>query len=182
MPSSAELFLNAMERLFGFEPAFYKGLPSEDGLATPSVLVFKNVPEQGYSTCVTYGLSLANHPKWIKQRRPELIMTVNSQDPVWAVALADMVSEMRGQFPFSYGQTILCPGPIAADAKMDGFLIFAPSIFSPEQYLDIEVGQPYKVCLTGIYPITGLEAALVGQHGLEKFWKSEGFDPLNVYR
>jgi hypothetical protein len=182
MRSAAEIFLSRMETLFGFEPEFYKGETANDGLPTPSVMVFKNVPDPGYMTCVTYGLSLCGHPKWTQQRRPELIMTVNSRNIVWAITLADMITEMRGKFPFSYGQTITYPDKITEQSQLNSFLLFAPAILDTGDYMDIDVGEPYKICLTGIYPVSKQEIQFINDNGLEKFWKQEDLDYLNVYR
>ena len=183
MEGPAAIFLEKMEGYFGAEPQFYKGVPAKDGLMPPAVLVFKNFPEYGFTTCVTYGLSFSDHPAWKMKRRPELVMTVNSRNVAWATALADMVSEMRGQFPFSYGQTIICPGKMVEASAMDGFLVFAPPFLTREQYLDIDIGvEGYKICLTGIYPVTQNEIALLNKVVLERFWKREGFDCFDVYR
>jgi len=183
MEKPAEVFLKKMESYFGEGPQFYKGMPAKDGLMPPAVMVFKNFPEHGFMTCVTYGLSFSNHPDWKMKRRPELVMTVNSWNLDWATALADMASEMRGQLPFSYGQTVLCPGKITEKSAMDGYLIFAPPFLTREQFLDIDIGvADYKICLTGAYPVTRNEVQLLTRDGLEKFWKRDGFDCFDVYR
>lgn len=182
MGNPAEIFLNRVERYFGAEPQFYKGIPAKDNLIPPAVMVFKNFPEYGFTTCVTYGLSFSDHPDWKMKRRPELVMTVNSRNIIWATTLADLVSEMRGQFPFSYGQTIMCPEKITEKSAMDGFLIFAPPFLTKDQYLDIDIGVDYKICLTGAYPVTRNEVELLNRDGLEKFWKKDGFDCFDVYR
>lgn len=175
----ASSFLAKMESLFKTTASIYKGSPSTDGIIEPSILVFNDVPEKGYMTCVTYGLSFGKHENWKTNRRPELLFSIRSNDVNWALLIADLASELRGKFPFSYGQRINLNKKIEG-TNISFFLIFAPEIISSDQFLDIDVGLDYKICLTGIYPLTKGENDIIDLIGLEEFWKSDQFDLANV--
>ncbi len=182
MINRAEIFLNYVETVFSKKASIYKGEASQDEFVTPSVLVFNDIPERGFMTCITYGLSLVDHPKWNKKRRPELILTVNTNNLQWAFSIVDLISQLRGKFQFSYGQRINFDNPIVLDSNMTGFLFFAPTVLNPEEYLDIDIKAPFKICLTGVYPISNSEMKIIDKNGLEKFWKNEQLDILNVNR
>ena len=135
-------------------------------------------PEAGCLTALTYGLSLADHPEW-RFGRSELLISVNTTDPSWALAVADIAAAHRGEWPFLWGTTIRFHGRISEDSKMSGFAIFAPSLVGralPREDTSIQLSG-YKVHLSGMYPIYEGEAALIGRIGLEEFWHLDGFDP-----
>lgn len=180
MDTPAHRFLNYIEATFRKKAEIYKGEETSDDYPTPSILVFNDIPKPGYMTCVTYGLSYAAHEKWLNDRRPELIMSVNSQDPQWALALVDLVSKIRGQHPFSYGNTIKLGHPIVDTSNKTGFLFFSPAILGREVYMDIDIGLDYKICLTGAYPISDKNMDVISKIGLEKFWKSDDFEFIDV--
>lgn len=179
---AAEKFLDAMESLFDKEALIFKGQSAQDGLIEPAVLVWKDVPERGFMTCVTYGLSLGNHPKWQHHRKPELIMTLHSDDEAWAIELADMVARGRGEIPFSYGQMIHFNRPIVQNSVLSGMLIFAPYQLEQEDYLDIPVGNDYTICLSGAYPVAQSEMDLASARGVKALWTHPAFDFENVFR
>ena len=131
MDSPANRFLEFIENIFQKKAEFFRGEYFNDGYPTPTVMVFNDIPKLGYMTCVTYGLSHVVHEKWINNRRPELIMSLNTQDPQWALALVDLVSQMRGQHPFSYGKMINLGHPIAVQSNKTGFLFFSPASTRP---------------------------------------------------
>ncbi len=175
----ATSFLVQMESLFKAKASIYKGAPSIDGIIEPSVLVFNDVPEKGQMTCVTYGLSFVKHEKWTTNMRPELLFSIKSNDVKWAILIADLASELRGKFPFTYGQRINLNKKIEG-TNVSFFLIFAPEIISRDQFLNIDIGLDYKICLTGIYPLTKGENDIIDLIGLEEFWKNDQFDLATV--
>jgi hypothetical protein len=171
----ATLFLNYLESLFKQEAIIFRGASSEDGLIEPAALVFENVPEIGFMTVVTYGLSFTNHEDWKLNRRPELVLTIDSLDKDYAIALADLVSSSRGKIPYLYGERINT-GKIFKNSNVSGFVVFAPLFVPKEAYLDIDLGFDYNVCLNGIYPITNGENEIIDMIGFENFWKDGNFN------
>ncbi|MFD7481046.1 hypothetical protein ACFV8Z_55790 [Streptomyces sp. NPDC059837] len=67
-------------------------------------IVYDDLPD-GLLTTLTYGLSLAEHPDW-QHGSPELCLSVNSTNVIWAHAVGFLAEQLRGTCPFSYGSTI----------------------------------------------------------------------------
>ena len=105
-----------------------------------------------------------------------------SQNKSWAQIVGFLAKQLRGKFPFCYGQTINFREKISDDSEMDAFLIFAPSILDKEHYLDINIGTDYKINIAGLFPIYSSELEQIDKIGLEAFWKHPDFDPYNVQR
>jgi hypothetical protein len=95
MPSNAELFVEHLRSVFGDEDAIHKADAPEGGPPV-SVFVYKNVPEEGMITGVTYGLSLCPLAAW-KFSRPEMIVAVESLELAWPCAAATFAALFRGK-------------------------------------------------------------------------------------
>ncbi len=149
MPQDHEIFLDFLTKTFGREETILRHEAPDGGRAV-TVFVYRDVPDPGMITGVTYGLSLCDYPDW-KLGRPELIVSVESSDRHWPFAAAYFAAEFRGQRRFSYGDVFTTETPLAGDTKMDGFLVFAPSILEPER-ASVQLGR-YKVHLSQLYPI-----------------------------
>lgn len=176
-----EKYLNHLDTIFETEPLFFKNDSQQAGIAGVTSIVYKDLPEQGLITSLTYGLSTVKHDDW-KFGRGELCLSVDSKELAWGQVTGFLANQLRGKCPFSYGQTINFGEPIAADSEMSAFLIFAPAVLQREQYLDVEVGTDYKINIAGLYPIYKEEIDVYNNMGLEKFWKHPDFDPFNVQR
>jgi Suppressor of fused protein (SUFU) len=137
------------------------------------------MPEPGTLTMVTYGISEAMHPDW-KQGRPELVVSLDSEDMAWGMAAAYMAEAARGDFPFAYSQVLNFNRAISEESPMSAFFLFAPSFLDQEQ---TKLVLPNKtIFLYGAYPLYAGETNLIEQIGLEKFWNLPGFDLYNVKR
>jgi hypothetical protein len=163
----------------GIEPEY---LPIESDRPGPRVfaLAYRDLPEPGLLTAFTYGLSLADHPDW-RVGRPELCLSVRSADLAWATAAARLVEALRGECPFSYGNTIDFGGPVSNESKMSEFVIFAPIALGREDAVGIDVGDPLPLNFMGLYPLHASERVYVDVHGLEPFWELD-WDPYDVRR
>jgi hypothetical protein len=154
------------------------GGPEPDGGPPVCVFVFRNKPE-GMITGITYGLSLYPHPAW-KFARPEMIVSVKSDDLGWPCAASTFASMFRGEKLFQYGDIYTTDIPLAADTKMDGFLVFAQSILDKEVQ-EVQLSD-YKVIFSQFYPIYRQEIPIYERIGLEAFWKHKDFDRYAVDR
>ena len=170
-----------LDRIFQTEPELFKEESKTDGISGVTSIVYKDIPEKGMITGITYGLSLVEHPDW-KLGRPELLISVESNDRSWAQAAGFIAEQLRGDCPFCYSNTINFGEPISNESEMDAFLIFAPSILLQEFYLNVEIGLDYKINIAGLYPIYSTEMKLIDEWGLEKFWQHPDFDNYNVNR
>ena len=178
MPSNAEIFIEHLHSVFGAEDAIHKA-DASDGGAPVSVFVYKDIPEKGMITGVTYGLSLYPFSAW-KFSRPEMIVAVESLDMAWPCAAATFAALFRGKKTFQYGDLFTIDSPLAPDTKMDGFLVFAQSILDDE-FASVQLND-YKVHFSQFYPIYRKELPVYETIGLDAFWKHEGFDMYDVTR
>ncbi len=176
-----EKFMAHLDRIFQTESEYYKEESETDGVAGVTSIVYKDIPEKGMITGITYGLSLGNHPDW-KFGRPELIITVDSKDASWAQVAGYLANSLRGNCPFSYSNTINFREKISDESEMDAFLVFAPSILDKKDFANIDIGLNYKINIAGLYPIYASEMEYIDKNGLEKFWKHPNFDMYNVNR
>jgi len=180
--SPAEQYLNHLNKIFKKEPLLFKEESLDKNLPGVTTIVYENVPEKGMITSFTYGLSLGNHPDW-KNGRPELTLTVKSENFSWGRISGHLANWLRDKCPFSYGDPIDFQERISDDSEMDGFLVFAPSIFkNKSDYDNLDIGTKYRIYIKGIYPIYSSEIEVMPKLGFEKFWKHPNFDLYNVNR
>jgi hypothetical protein len=184
--SRVERFLAHLDEISGgLEPRFFPIDVGQPGTPRVTVISYEDVPEPGFLTAITYGLSLADHDEW-RLGRPELCISVRSRDPAWGLAVGTLASSLRGRCPFRYGDTIGFGQPVTAESAMTSFVVFAPAILDREAYANIDVSDPGRehrdlINIAGMYPIHECERAYIGDKGLEAFWKLD-WDPNDVSR
>jgi hypothetical protein len=179
--SPVEHYLNHLDRIFGVEPVFFVIDSATPGLPDMTGILYHNIPEKGFTTAFTYGLSLGNHASW-KLGRPELSITVQSDKRDWADAAVYLANQLRSKCPFTYGETINFHAQICPDSNMDAFFVFAPSILERADYMNIEVGTDYKIHIAGLYPIYSSELPILHKMGLKDFWHHPKFDMYDIHR
>lgn len=177
----AEMYLQHMENIFHQEPEFYKEESLMPGAPGVTTFVYRDIPKPGHIVGITYGLSLVKHPNW-KYGRAELLICVDSSVLNWATVAGYIANKLRGDCPFSYGQTINFGQRISDDSEMDAFFMFAPSILDKKDAQDIDVGLDYKVNLIGLYPMYSDEMEAYEQLGLKDFWHHPDYDNYSVKR
>ncbi|MBC7450561.1 MAG: suppressor of fused domain protein [Cytophagales bacterium] len=180
MPNRLERFIEHIEKIFLQEPEIFHFEPASKSSLGGTVFVYHDVPEPGYLTAVTYGLSLYPNKAWVNGR-PELIISIESTDINWAKVLGFLVSSYEQQIDFSYGEVLNFGEKISNDSNMDSFFIFAPSILERSDFADIDALE-YKINLTGIYPIYSNEIKTIDTIGLEAFMKNKDYDLYSVTR
>ena len=174
-------FLEHLDAIFQTEPEFFpieSKLPGSPNLAC---MVYRDIPEANHVTGVTYGLSEVAHPSW-RSGKPELIISLESTDLAWPLAVAEMANQLRGRCPFGYGDVIDYGTPISQESEMSLFLVFTPAILAPDVALGIDVGAEQPVNIAGMYPIYDSERAVLAEMGLERFWKQPNVDRYDVQR
>jgi hypothetical protein len=179
MPTRAETYLAHLDRLSGqAEPAFVPIPSSHEGLKGLTVIVYSDLPA-GLQTALTYGVSLADHPQW-RAGRPELCLSVRSDDERWPFVAGEVAEGMRGECPFTYGDTIDYESPLTPGTAMTAFAVFAPAVLDGED-TRIELAPDDVVHLQGLYPIHDVERQFIAEAGLDAFWRHD-FDPYDVSR
>ena len=176
-----EKYLNHLDNIFQQEPEFYINESLIDGVSGVKSIVYRDIPEKGFITALTYGLSLIKHPDW-KFGRPELCISVDSSNVDWGQVIGYIANKLRGDCPFTYGQTINFGEQISEDSEMNAFFIFVPSTLEKEDYLNIDIGTDYKINIAGVYPMYSEEIEVISKVGLEEFWNNPKFDIYSVNR
>jgi hypothetical protein len=164
----------------GAEPEFFPVDSTHDGLAKVVAIVYRDLPEPGMLTALTYGLSLADHPTW-RLGKPELCISVTSADVAWGLATAFLAERLRGECPFGYGDAVSLGEPAADESAMTDFLVFAPAVLEQEDFLDIDVGDDLPINISGFYPIHESERVFIEANGLDAFWQLD-WDLYDVRR
>lgn len=178
MKSNGEIYLEKIEDLFGEADVINK-VDCPDGGKPIYIFTYFNLPEEGLTTFVTYGLSEGNHPDW-KNGKPELIVTLETEDEDWGFAAGFFASAYRGEKAFSYSSLYTTDSPLSEESDMIGFFVFTPAILDPEEFT---IQMPDKpIYLKGLYPIYKEEVELYQSIGLEAFWHLEDFDLFDVKR
>ncbi len=176
-----ERYLEYLNNIFQVQPTLSTHESGIDGVESMTSIIYENIPKKGMITGITYGLSLIEYDE-PKNERPELIISVKSEDVAWIKAITLLASQLRGDCPFTYGDAINFRERISMESNMDAFWIFAPDILEKEQFLGIDIGTDYSINLAGIYPIYSSEIQLINRIGVEKFWHHPDFDKFNVIR
>jgi Suppressor of fused protein (SUFU) len=167
MKTDAEAFITHFEQICQTEPAFYP--ISEKGESPPlHVLWFDNLPDKGDSIGITYGLSLADHKKWV-HGRPELIIAVHSNDPSWSLAAGEVAYRLRGNFPFCYGDTIGFRTRISDESEMSAFVVSTPSVLEEQDRIVWQEG--WDIHIAQLYPIYESERVVIAEKGLKYFFR-----------
>lgn len=163
-------FTEHLKGLFKSE-GIVKEMPSKrPDLGPIYAFIFKDYPEKGMMSIVSYGLSEVSHPRW-HFGRPELILSLDSQDESWADSLMHIVNEFRGEKSFSPGSVYELEQILSNDSLMRGFVIFTPSFISPDEgSIQLESKLVY---LTQAYPIYPGEADLIQNKSFQDFWSDE---------
>jgi hypothetical protein len=175
-----ERFLSHLDGLSGgVEPKFWPIESTSSGHHGVTAIGYHDVPEEGLLLGVTYGLSLTRQDAW-RLGRPELTISVRSDDPAWVLAIAHLAEQLRHDCHFGYGDTINFGEPIAAGSALDGFVVFAPLAFDPGD-ARVDVGDDLPITVVGMYPTYAVERELIAEKGLEAFWTLD-WDPYDVTR
>lgn len=125
-------------------------------------------------TGVTYGLSLAGHPEQEPGVRPELMISLESSDSLWAWNVAYFAAEYRGLRAFQHGEVFFVEEPLAGDTKMEGMLVYKTTVIPPESAV-VKLPQ-YQICFSQLYPMHRSELLVYERYGLPALWNDEGFE------
>lgn len=179
--SRVERYQAHLDRLSGgLEPVFTPVDSDPPDGPRVTVIRYDDLPEPAMLTALTYGLSLADHVEW-RFGKPELCITVTSQDAAWGHAIGYLAMQLRGTCPFAYGDTINFGERISDDSDMTAFVVFAPAVLDREDFTGIDVGDELFINICGMYPIHDVERSWIHEYGLEAFWRLD-WDMYDVTR
>ncbi|WP_240421194.1 suppressor of fused domain protein [Paenibacillus periandrae] len=178
MKANVDYFIVHIEEVFGTDYKIHKFNAKDEGKPI-YLFIFRGIPEVGMITFITFGLSEGQHPEWISGK-PELILSLETNDETWGHSIAWLAAELRGIKPFSYGDKFTFGEPICEGTSMIGYFVFSPSILDKDIKKIETTNLP--IFLTGMYPIYKEEVELINEIGLKEFWFSNGFDLYNPKR
>ena len=174
-----EQYLDALDRLTGDPNPKFIQSPFWEG-ANPPVFAatYKNLPAPGLMTCITSGLSFAEHEEWVSYK-PELVLTVRSSDEAWPLALAFIAHQGRGKYAFPLEETIDFRAQISAESQMSGFLICEQMLFEKNRHV---IHMPSgHIVLHQLIPIYAGELGKL--RAVDRNWLyAKKFDPDDVTR
>jgi hypothetical protein len=178
MKSPLEQYLDRLDELVGKKAEYYR-ITEEQELPSIWVVVYKDTPDEGNLTAFTFGLSSSNHAAW-KLGRPELVISVNSSNIDWGLAIGFLVKRFQGKCPFSYGNAIRFGESICDESTMSAFFVFAPTILEKDQ---THIHLPDRVInIVETYPIYEEEMRIIEQIGAQRFFMQESVDFSNIRR
>lgn len=144
-----------------------------------SVSRYVNIPEPGYSMSFSFGLSSVAHPQWTLSR-PELILSVNSLDVSWALALGEVIKRGRGHHLFTYGTIVRFGERISSESGMTDFLVFANCLFDEED--SVVVLADRRIHWSQLHPIYHSEIDVIRHVGVQEFFFRRGVDFFDIGR
>jgi len=175
MKTPIDQYFDHIESVAGEGGIFYR---IEDD---PKIVVaaYPDVPESGCLTAFSYGLSSAERKEW-KNSRPELVISVDSKDTAWAIAMGEIIRNGRGECLFSYGEIFNFDRPVSDESGMSSFLVFACDVLDSA---DLKVILSDRIVyISQIYPIYKEETATIKALGGERFFTSLSIDFFNTKR
>jgi hypothetical protein len=143
------------------------------------MLVFDDTPEVGSLTAFTFGISSVKHPDWV-HGCPEIVITVESKNDDWAISLGAVASSLRGDCPFSLGNSLNFGKPLTDSTRMSRYLLFWPTILDRTQSQILMSDR--TINFVQAYPIYDSEAEIIGIIGAEKFFLTPNLEFSEVER
>jgi hypothetical protein len=150
--------------------------------ATPHpfwLLIFDDTPEVGSLTAFTFGISSLKHPDWVRGC-PEIVINVDSKIDDWAISLGVLASSLRGDCPFSLGNTLNFRKPLTDSTSMSRYLLFWPTILDRTQSQIVMSDR--TIHFVQAYPIYDSEAEIIGTIGAERFFMKPDLELSQVER
>lgn len=145
-------------------------------------LVFKDVPDAGYITGLSSGLSNYDNIKHTRGSRVELCISVKTNNPEWGLVAGHIANRLKGKCPFNYGEIINFGDNIGSESKMTSFFTYAPTILEKEQFMDVNITSNHIIQIVGLYPIYKEEIFTFQTIGIKEFWNNENYDPFDISR
>ncbi|MER8091798.1 suppressor of fused domain protein [Streptomyces goshikiensis] len=178
-------YCELLDSLTGATPVISDVEPRVAADGPVRAISYIGVPEPGFATGFTYGLSLSSHPDWGSRGR-ELSITVRSDDVEWSRVPARVVAALRGICPFNSGQVLGYVEPYVEGSTMNSIVLAEPAAECGSGLFDLsrdEVDSKRRdlVEIVGAYPIYSSEREFVYSHGFDAFW-SLGWDRFNPVR
>lgn len=170
-------FFNAIEEITQTEGTYF---PIDENVEFPIIIAqYSNIPEENHLTSFSFGLSSIQHKEWVASS-PELIISVQSGDSSWALAMGEIVSRVNKDSLFEYGTILNFGETISDESEMSAFFIFANSLLDNDDAFILLSDR--KVHFSQLYPIYDAEIAVIKAIGSEEFFFNRDVDFFNIKR
>jgi hypothetical protein len=175
---SIDIFLEHIENICGSNSRFFE--INDEGEQPPLCVVsYAGVPEEGCITAFSFGLSSIPHKEW-SNSRPELVISINSLDTAWPLAMGELIRNGRDHCLFSYGMVLNFGQAISDESEITCFLVYECTVL---QASDLSILLPDRnVHLSQIYPVYQSEVNLIMEVGPERFVHHLGIDLFDIRR
>jgi hypothetical protein len=178
MKKSRDQYLKALDDLIGGGGRIHE-ITDPDEADPVLVVAYHGVPEQDHTTAFSFGLSSAKHSEWCFGK-PELMISVNSNDHAWALCMGEIIKNYRDKCLFEYGTILHFRQRVVDECPMTSFFVFASSLFNKMQQRLVLSDR--TINLAQMYPIYEEEASLVNEVGVENFFWEMGIDFCDIGR
>ena len=177
MKETVEKYLDHLDKIFKVEPSYFKH-SKENEFPPFYSFTYKDIPEKGMVTGFTSGLSFVEQQEG-GNVRPELMISVDTEDDLWILAISDIGCQQRGKYRFHPGKTINFNSKISDESEMTSFLVWHQSVIREDHEL---ICLPdWHIKLVQLFPIHDDERILIHKHGPEWFFELVD-DPYDVKR
>jgi hypothetical protein len=158
--SSVETYLHWLDAQAGVSGVYeYVSEPNEGAQPVLSIR-YMDCPQPGTLLGFTFGISAVVNPLW-GGLRPELAICVDSADPAWAWALADIGDRVRSTSVFLPGDTIDIGEPISEESAMDAFVLWHQLLSDDEEIVELD---GHEVVLVQALPVHRAELEHIWRH------------------
>ena len=147
--ASVEAYLHWLDAQAGVSGVYEYVSEPDDGDQPVLSIRYMDCPQPGTLLGFTFGISVVANPLW-GGLRPELAICVDSTDPAWAWALADIGDRVRTTSVFLPGDTIDIGEPISAESAMDAFVLWHQLLTDEEAILPLD---GHEVVLVQALPV-----------------------------
>lgn len=177
MKEIAEKYLSHLYKIFKVEPKYFKYSDGDD-FPPLHLLTYEDIPELGMMTGISSGMSMVE-PVDKCNIRKELLISVFSSDPSWALAMADIAYQHRRTWRFEPGDVVRHNGKVSEESEMTSFLIWHQGVIREDH--EIICHGEWHTKIMGLFPIHDDERELIAKHGPD--WLFELVDdPCDVKR
>lgn len=177
MKEVVDKYFDHLYKIFKVEPKYFK-YSDDDDFPPLHLLTYEDLPESGMMTGFTSGVSLVP-PADNGKVRKELMISVFSSDPSWALAVADIGYQHRGMWRFEVGDVVNHHGKISDESDMSSFLVWHQGVIREDHEIICMPGWHTKIM--GLFPIHDEERELIAKHGPDWIFELVD-DPCDVTR
>lgn len=178
MPPPFSKFIKHHNKVFRQKASIQKMKLESSEESTVSYLLYRQFPEPGCTTMVTYAFSESERPPGMHAH--EFILSIDSTHSDWISSALHASTLLHQNGRVEMGSFITLSKPIAPDTEMNTLYAAPPPFMSDKQtFLELNNG---SVRLFGLYPLYEQETYLLQRFGCQKLLDLDSYDCFNPMR